>query len=67
MKLNTKIPNMNPISYADILFRKDKRKELFLELTQNERINFLQSATKAVKKDLLIKLAMKMWLAYYKL
>lgn len=53
MKLNTKLPNINPISYADILFRKDKRKGLFLELTQEDRIKFLQSATISVKKDIL--------------
>lgn len=57
MKLNPKLPNINPISYADILFRKDKRKDLFLELTQEDRIKFLHSATKNVKTDLLNKIS----------
>ncbi|MCA9344582.1 magnesium transporter [Candidatus Saccharibacteria bacterium] len=57
MKLNTKLPNINPISYADMLFRKDKRKDLFLELTQEDRLKFLGSATKSVKIDLLNKLS----------
>ncbi len=57
MKLNPKLPDINPISLADLLFRKDKRKELFLDLTLEDRIKFLGSATKAVKKDILSKIS----------
>lgn len=53
MKINPQLPNLNPIAYADILFRKDRRKTLFLELTLDKRINFLQTATKGVRKDIL--------------
>lgn len=40
-----------------MLFRKDKRKDLFLELTQEDRLKFLDSATKNVKIDLLNKIS----------
>lgn len=45
--------SINPIALADILFRKDKRKELFLELDQTQRLELLNSVTNTVKKDIL--------------
>lgn len=44
---------INPKIFADILFRKDKRRELFLELPVDKRVELLRSVTKSVKKDLL--------------
>jgi magnesium transporter len=49
-----KIPTtLNPLALADILFRKDKRISLFLELPQNRRIELLSKVTLTVKKDIL--------------
>lgn len=45
--------NLNPVALTDILFRKDARKELFLELPQDKRIDLLRSITKSVRKDIL--------------
>lgn len=45
--------NLNPITLTDILFRKDKRAELFLGLTLKKRVELLGSITTAVKKDIL--------------
>jgi magnesium transporter len=59
MKLRKKINSTlnsittNPISVADILFRKDKRTELFLELEPDQRAELLQTMTRSVKKDIL--------------
>lgn len=43
----------NPITLADILFRKDKRTELFLTLPIDKRLELLQSVTLSVKKEIL--------------
>ncbi len=48
--------NVNPVTLADILFQKDKRIRVFLELEPDKRIDMLRSVTKAVRKDLLRKL-----------
>lgn len=65
MNLNKKISlsdlpnislNVNPVTLADILFQKDKRARVFLELESDKRIDMLRSVTKAVRKDLLRKL-----------
>lgn len=45
--------NINPITVADILFRKDKRTEMFLSLPENKRRELLGSVTTGVKKDIL--------------
>jgi magnesium transporter len=45
--------NLNPITLADILFRKDARTELFLSLRPKKRIELLNSVTTSVKKDIL--------------
>lgn len=44
---------INPIALADILFRKDKRTKLFLELEPHKRTELLASLTTSVKKDLM--------------
>jgi len=45
--------NVNPITVADILFRKDTRTELFLSLKLKKRIELLDSVTTSVRKDIL--------------
>ncbi|MDQ3065324.1 MAG: magnesium transporter [bacterium] len=45
---------MNPMILADILFRKDKRIELFLGLPLEKRIDMLNSLTRSVKRDILM-------------
>ena len=55
MKFRRKIPtlNLNPVALTDILFRKDSRKQLFLDLPEDKRVDLLRSVTVAVKKDIL--------------
>ena len=58
MNLNKKLPplpnlNINPITLADIQFKKDRRTKKFLELEPDKRIEMLRSVTKAVRKDIL--------------
>lgn len=45
--------SLNPLPMADILFRKDKRVQLFLELPQEKRMELLDKVTATVKKDIL--------------
>ena len=47
------ITALNPKVLTEILFRKDKRTELFLELKSNERVMLLRSLTPNVRKDIL--------------
>jgi magnesium transporter len=44
---------INPVPMADIMFRKDKRTELFLASPPEKRVELLRSVTKAVRKDIL--------------
>lgn len=55
MKFRRKIPtlSLNPVALTDILFRKDSRKQLFLDLPEDKRVDLLRSVTVAVKKDIL--------------
>lgn len=53
MELPKTLNDINPLTLADILFRKDKRIELFLGLSKNKRIELLHKATPIVKKDIL--------------
>lgn len=56
MKLRKTLTSLNPINtitLADILFRKNKRTELFLTLPQNKRAELLNSATMGVKREIL--------------
>lgn len=48
------LSNINPITLADFMFRKDKRVALFLELPTDKRIELLNSLTPTVKHDLLM-------------
>lgn len=45
---------LNPKTLTDILFKKDKRTELFLELTPQKRLLLLRSLTSPVRKDILV-------------
>ncbi len=55
MKLRKKLNslNINPITITDILFRKDRRTELFLTLENAKRLELLSTLTNPVKKDIL--------------
>jgi magnesium transporter len=53
MKLTPKLNSTNPLALADILFRKDKRTELFLQLPQDQRIELLRTLPQRVKKDVI--------------
>lgn len=48
------LSNINPITLTDILFRKDKRTALFLELPEERRLELLRSLTKPVRRDILM-------------
>lgn len=52
MKLRKKIPAINPITLGDILFRKDKRTELFLQLPLQDRVELLPSMPPHIKRDI---------------
>lgn len=47
------IHTLNSLPLADVLFRKDKRIKLFLDLPLNDRIELLSKVTRTVKKDIL--------------
>ena len=47
---------LNPLVLADVLFRKDKRVELFLALDDQKRIELLRNVTVPVKKDILTRI-----------
>lgn len=53
MSLNNPFNTLNPFTLADILFRKDKRLELFLSLPLDKRLELLGKVTDTVKKDIL--------------
>lgn len=55
MKFRKKLStlNLNPVALTDILFKKDRRTELFLDLPQDKRVDLLRSVTVGVKKDIL--------------
>lgn len=54
--LSNSISTINPLVLADILFRKDKRVEVFLKQPLDKRIELLNSSTAAVKKDILLRI-----------
>lgn len=54
MKLTPKLTPLNPVALADILFHKDKRTELFLQLPQDQRLELLQTLPSRVKKDIVL-------------
>lgn len=45
---------INPVLLGDVLFRKDRRTELFLELSLEKRVDLIRSVTRAVKRDILM-------------
>lgn len=45
---------VNPKLLSDILFRKDERIDLFLELPLDKRVELLRSLTRSVKRDILM-------------
>lgn len=45
---------INPKLVGDVLFHKDKRIELFLELSLDKRLELLRSLTSSVKRDILM-------------
>ncbi len=47
------LPSINPLILTDILFRKDKRVELFLSLSMPKRIELLNKMTRTVRKDII--------------
>ncbi len=56
---NIKLPKrlnipINPLLISHILFQKDKRIELFLELPADKRIELLRSLTHSVRRDILM-------------
>jgi len=53
MKIVDKLSSINPIVLADILFQKENRTKIFLEMDLDARIELLGKITKPVKKDIL--------------
>lgn len=53
IKLPKTIPVINPLVMRDILFRKDKRTELFLQQPPEKRIELLRTLTPRVRQDIL--------------
>jgi len=53
------ISTINPFVQADILFRKDRRTKLFLELPHDKRVELLNSVTVPVKRDILMRIPEK--------
>lgn len=45
--------NLNPLAFKDIMFRKDKRVQAFLEQPEEKRLEVLESVTPSVRKDIL--------------
>jgi magnesium transporter len=45
---------INPVLLGDVLFHKDKRTELFLELSLEKRVDIIRSVTRTVKRDILM-------------
>lgn len=54
IKIPKTLPALNPLILGDLLFRKDKRTETFLELQPEVRIEMLASLTRPVKRDILL-------------
>ncbi len=53
LSLNTSLPNLNPKVFTDVLFRKDKRVQLFVELDEQKRLELVRSVTPKVRNDLM--------------
>ena len=48
------LSGINPIALTDILFRKDRRTELFLELPIERRVELMRALTKPVRREILM-------------
>jgi magnesium transporter len=53
MKLPKNLGVLNPVTLGEVLFHKDRRTELFLELDEVKQIELLRSVTNHVKRDIL--------------
>ncbi len=56
MNITKTLTSLNPKLLSDILFRKDKRVELFLAQPENHRLELLHHLTPRVRRELLVKL-----------
>lgn len=56
IKIPKTLDQLNPILLGDLLFRKNERVGLFLELHPETRVEILSSLTKPVKRDILMHL-----------
>lgn len=54
MNLTKKIPILNPAAFADLLFDKDQRTKIFLDLAPEKRLELLGTLTPHVKHDILV-------------
>jgi magnesium transporter len=54
IKIPKQIGTINPMVLGELLFRKDKRTETFLELRPEVRVEILSSLTRPVKRDILM-------------
>jgi len=50
------LDQLNPVLLGDLLFRKDERVQLFLELQPDTRVDMLSSLTGPVKRDILMRI-----------
>lgn len=53
MKFPKRLTSINPINLADILFKKEGRIKLFLDLSPDKQLETLHRATNSVKKDII--------------
>ncbi len=54
VKLPKSLNVINPLLLSEVLFHKDKRTELFLELSLEKRVELLRSVTNSVKRDIMM-------------
>lgn len=53
MDIQKTVTSLNPLPLADILFRKNKRIGLFLELSSKKRVELIRKVTATVRRDIL--------------
>jgi magnesium transporter len=56
MKLTSRFTPSSPLALADILFRKDKRTELFLQSPLERRLELIRTLPMRVKKDIILRI-----------
>lgn len=54
MNLPKKLPTLNPSVFSELLFNKEKRVKIFLDLSFEKRLELLGTITPHVKRDILI-------------